>query len=260
MSAFPAPIKAELEAAFKELLLSEEVKLEDILAKWVEWTENIGGPCSLTPSAFALQLAISRHLLALVAQSVGDPARDALEDALLASDERFKEATVELERPLADEGGDRIWYLSRGPQDLTPEASPELWAYYFAKEDPFEGLELELLDATTREVCDDEDASFLELLQSWKELVANIEAGYDDELDEYEQDLWHTRGNLAQVVLAQEGIAPRLEEILAPWDERFKNATVEVEVESSDEDEEEEGLPLLNRVPKRFEGSELSFH
>jgi hypothetical protein len=257
---FPAPISAELENAFKELLLSEEVKLADVLAKWVEWTSTMGGPCSLSPSAFALQLAISRHLLALVAQSVGDPARDCLEEAMRESDERFKEATVELVRPLADEGDGPIWYLARGPIAVSPEASPELWTYYFASDDAFEGVELELLDATTREVCDDEAASFLELLQSWKELVANIEAGYDDELDEYEQDLWHTRGNLEQVLLAQEGIAPRLEEILAPWDERFTKATVEVEVESDDEDDDGEGIPLLNRVPKRFEGSELSFH
>lgn len=248
-----AQIAGELETAFKGLQLNEEVHLADILARWQEFAKELAaGPCVLTPTEFCLRIATSRHLLEVILEPVSAEAQTALKQACAAADSTFQAATLDLIHPLADEEGEPLWYLLRGPKAIAPEGEQELWDYYVGNTSPFSATQVEQLDALSHEICDDDQMGFLELLQYWKELVVTVEDGYDDVRQEFELDLWHSRGNLDQIVEALElPLQDQVKAVLAPWDKRFEAASREIELDEDSEMPEDAPI-LLSRVPLRF--------
>ncbi len=252
-----AQIDKELESAFRALQLNEEVGLKDILAGWEDFAEELSqGPCDLNPSEFCLKIATTRHLLEVVLEPVSAHARESLKQACAAADTKFQAATVDLIHPLADEEGEPLWYLLRGPKALSQEGEPQLWSYYFGTQTEFTPDQIKELDALSHEICDDDQMGFLELLQYWKELVVTIENGYDDVRQEYELDLWHSRGNLDQIVDALTGtLQEQVKACLQPWDERFQKSSREVEL-AEDSEMPDDAPKLLKRIPLRFDLSD----
>jgi hypothetical protein len=244
----------ELETQFQSLVPSEEVTFELILGKWDEFTAQAeAGPCHLTPEEYSLQIAISRHLIDLVSGAVSEETRKVVSDRIAKTDEAFKAATRSLAKPLAEEEATPPWYLLRGPKAVTAEACPELWDFYFGNPSGLTAEQLAELDAATKTVCEDDLATFSEILQYWKEFVVNVERGYDNLPDEYAMSLWQGRGNLEQIRLEiSEELATALDTILDPWDLRFAKATRESEHEEIEGEEEEESPDILRRVPVRF--------
>jgi hypothetical protein len=249
-------LNEELETAFQTILPNDQVDLEDVVAKWKAFTAQIqSGPCPLTPEDFCLQIAISRNLLELVLESVDESSQGLLLSAIEETDAAYRQATIELKFPLAQEEETPRWYLLRGPQAFAPEAHPELWDFYVGKSNGLDEDQLAELDEAARSVCEDEQATVTEILQHWKEFVVNVERGYDNLPDEYELGVWQGRGNLEQIRMdVSEPVGAALEAILAPWDVRFEKATRVVLLDpEEDEDADSEDEPaFLRRAPLKF--------
>jgi hypothetical protein len=79
-------------------------------------------------------------------------------------------------------------------------------------------------------------ASFREALRSWIATVAIVEVGYVGEWEEYTHELM-ARDYMSEIVRLSPNSGPKVEEDLAPWDERFRAATIE---------EEKPHLPMAN--------------
>jgi hypothetical protein len=65
-------------------------------------------------------------------------------------------------------------------------------------------------------------------LRSWIATVAIVEVGYVGEWEEYTHELM-ARDYMSEIIRLSPSSRPMVEEDLAPWDERFRAATIEGE-------------------------------
>jgi hypothetical protein len=65
------------------------------------------------------------------------------------------------------------------------------------------------------------------LLATWIALIQEVESGYAGSIDDYANDL-ASRDHLQELIrIAQPSLRSKLEEVLEPWDERFRASTTD---------------------------------
>lgn len=244
---------AELEKIFQELIPNDEIGFEDVVERWMGFVAKIAAePCGLTPEAYSMEVSITRHLLEMVGDSASPTAKAALTETLAQADAVYRKSTDALKNRLADMGEKTPWYLLLGPKKVSSEGHPDLWSFYQGSHEGFSAEQLTELDALAGQVLEEEGISFLEILQYWRELVVNVEAGYDNNTEEYDFDLWQSRHVIEEVLLvAPDSVRDALLKVVSPWDDRFRVATRDIP-EDSDRHTQENEAWFLKRIPREF--------